>query len=134
MATVKIALNPKFNYNYCFFDPTTMLTLNLGNPVGFASRLSPKIIRGLKSKTIIVVDGKVDLEKGIIIDPSVTGNESIEGKVAVPKPEEPKKESATEEKPEDTEVVGNEDLEEDKKTEAPITTTKKKANNNRRRK
>lgn len=64
MATIELRLNPSKSGNYAFFCPVTRLHLTLANPVGTTDRVSPYIIRGIKSKTLIDVNGVVDLNTG----------------------------------------------------------------------
>lgn len=64
MATIELRLNPRKPGNYAFFCPVTKLHLTLANPVGFTDRVSAYILRGLKSKTLIDINGVVDLETG----------------------------------------------------------------------
>ena len=55
----------KFN-NYAFFCPVSRLHLTVSSPVGFASEVTPAISRALKTKTILDVDGVVDIETGTV--------------------------------------------------------------------
>jgi len=52
--------------NYSFFDPRSGLNLSIGNPVGFANRVTPMILRGLKHKTLLDLDGVIDIKKGVL--------------------------------------------------------------------
>lgn len=60
----KIALNNRKPYNYAFFCPVSKLHLTVSNPVGFAHEVTPAISRGLKSGTLVDVDGAIDLSAG----------------------------------------------------------------------
>lgn len=60
----KIALNNRKPYNYAFFCPVSKLHLTVSNPVGFAHEVTPAISRGLKSGTLVDVDGAIDLSTG----------------------------------------------------------------------
>lgn len=64
MATIELRINLRKPGNYAFFCPVTKLHLTLTNPVGFTDRVSPYILRGLKSKTIIDVNNMINLETG----------------------------------------------------------------------
>ena len=97
----RIGLNTKIPENYGFFCPNTRLHLVLSNPGGVIDRVSPSIIRGLKSGTIIDIDGKIDLEKGTRRETPGSNKKNAE------------------------EVVENNDDIEDKKTSPKKTTTKK---------
>lgn len=63
---IKFMLNMhKFN-NYAFFCPVSRMHLTVSNPVGFANEVTPAILKGLKSKAILDVDGVIDLETGAV--------------------------------------------------------------------
>ena len=64
MIKFKLNLN-KFN-NYAFFCPVSRLHLTVSSPVGFSNEVTPAILRGLKSNTILDVDGVIDLETGTV--------------------------------------------------------------------
>lgn len=64
MATIELRLNQRKPGNYAFFCPVTKLHLTLTNPVGIADRVSPYILRALKSNTLVDVNGVIDLESG----------------------------------------------------------------------
>lgn len=101
--STRIGLNTKMPENYGFFCPYTRLHLVLSNPVGVVDRVSPSILRGLRSGTIIDIDGKIDLEKETIIETPVSTEKNAE------------------------KVVANNAETEAKKTTAKKTTTKKTA-------
>jgi hypothetical protein len=50
--------------NYNFFDPAAGLNLSIGNPVSFATKITPMILRGLKFKTLRDLDNVIDLTTG----------------------------------------------------------------------
>lgn len=60
----RFGLNNKKAYNNAFFCPDTRLHLTRSNPIGLANRVTPAILRGLKSQVIIDIDNLVDIEKG----------------------------------------------------------------------
>lgn len=62
---IKFVLNARKFNTFAFFCPDSRLHLTLSSPVGFSDRVTPAILRGLKSKTIIDVDGVIDLETGL---------------------------------------------------------------------
>ena len=63
---IKLMLNlHKFN-NYAFFCPVSRLHLTVSSPVGFANEVTPAILKGVKSKTLLDVDGVIDLETGTV--------------------------------------------------------------------
>ena len=64
MATIELRLNQRKTGNYAFFCPVTKLHLTLANPVGITDRVSPYILRALKSNTLVDVNGVIDLESG----------------------------------------------------------------------
>ena len=65
---IKLALNKhKFN-NYAFFCPVSRLHLTVSNPVGMTSEVTPAILKAVKSKTLIDVDGVIDIETGTVKD------------------------------------------------------------------
>lgn len=64
MATIELRLNQRKPGNYAFFCPVTKLHLTLANPVGTTDRVSPYILRALKSNTLVDVNGVIDLESG----------------------------------------------------------------------
>lgn len=68
----------KFN-NYAFFCPVSRMHLTVSSPVGYANEVTSAILRGLKSKSILDVDGVVDLETGTV--------KKAQAKVQTPEPE-----------------------------------------------
>lgn len=91
MATIELRLNSKKPGNYAFFCPVTKIHLTIANPVGFANRVSNYILRGLKSKTLIDVNGVIDLETGNVAD--VNRKEEVK----VPESKEPAQVPVTQE-------------------------------------
>ena len=61
---IRFALNTKKFNTYAFFCPVSRLHLTLSNPVGISNRVTPAILRGLKSKTILDIDNAVDMTTG----------------------------------------------------------------------
>ena len=61
---IRFALNTKKFNTYAFFCPVSRLHLTLSNPVGVSDRVTPAILRGLKSKTILDIDNAVDMTTG----------------------------------------------------------------------
>ena len=64
MDRIKIALNLRKPGNYAFFCPDSRLHLTRSNPVGFTSRVTSAILMGLVTKSLLDVDGVVDLKTG----------------------------------------------------------------------
>ena len=79
---IRFGLNFKKVQNYAFFCPESRLHLTLSNPVGTTDRITVNILRGLKSKAIIDLDGVVNLETGELI--SVGGKEKPTAKKQEP--------------------------------------------------
>lgn len=52
--------------NYVFFCPHAPIHLSMSHPRGIAPRLTASILRGLKGRTLIDVEGVVDIEKGML--------------------------------------------------------------------
>ena len=76
---IKFMLNrQKFN-NYAFFCPVSRMHLTVSSPVGYANEVTPAILKGLKSKSILDVDGVIDLETGTV--------KKAQAKVQTPEPE-----------------------------------------------
>jgi outer membrane biosynthesis protein TonB len=55
----------KFN-NYAFFCPVSRLHLTVSSPIGFTNEVTPAILKALKAKTILDVDGVVNIETGTV--------------------------------------------------------------------
>ena len=65
---IKLMLNrQKFN-NYAFFCPVSKLHVTVSNPVGYVNEVTPAIIRAVKVKTLIDVDGVINIETGTVKD------------------------------------------------------------------
>lgn len=62
----QIFLNNKIRDNFAFFCPNSGLHLSLSNPIGYADRVTPAILRGLKNKTLVDVSGVIDMENKCI--------------------------------------------------------------------
>lgn len=88
---IKLMLNlQKFN-NYAFFCPVSRLHLTVSSPVGFSNEVTPAILKALKAKTILDVDGVVNIETGTV----KVENQVVSAKAPIPKVEpvvEPKAE------------------------------------------
>lgn len=63
---IKFMLNTRKPNNYAFFCPVSRLHLTVSNPVGFASEVTPAISKALKAKTLLDVDGVVNIETGTV--------------------------------------------------------------------
>lgn len=94
---IKFMLNlHKFN-NYAFFCPVSRLHLTVSSPVGFANEVTPAILRGLKTKAVLDVDGVIDLETGTVKEAKAQTTpepEKTEDKIEAPA--EPKVEAPAE--------------------------------------
>lgn len=60
----RFALNKSKANNYAFFCPKSRLHLTVSNPVGSSSEVTSAIIRGVKSKSIIDLDGVLNNTAG----------------------------------------------------------------------
>ena len=86
----------KFN-NYAFFCPVSRLHLTVSSPVGFSNEVTPAILKALKAKTILDVDGVVDIEAGTVkavkqAAPAPEAKKPVQEKASEPKSAEPKEE------------------------------------------
>ena len=61
---IKLALNMHKYNNYAFFCPVSRLHVTVANPVGYVNEVSPAILKALKSKTLLDIDGVIDIETG----------------------------------------------------------------------
>jgi hypothetical protein len=61
-----IELNKNTRENYAFYDPSAPIRLTLSEPRGYAPRLTTSILTGLRSGSLIDVEGKVDTQKGML--------------------------------------------------------------------
>lgn len=59
----RFQLNPKKANNYAFFCPVSRLHLTVSNPVGSASEVTPAILRGVRSGSLIDIDNAVNGSK-----------------------------------------------------------------------
>ena len=87
----------KFN-NYAFFCPVSRLHLTVSSPVGFSNEVTPAILKALKAKTVLDVDGVVDIETG-----------TVKAETQAPKKEESVEKTP---EPKDIEQKNNNDIEE----------------------
>lgn len=62
----KLTLNLHKANNYAFFCPVSKVHLTVSNPVGFASEVTPAILRAIKANNVIDADNVIDLETGKI--------------------------------------------------------------------
>ncbi len=109
---IKLGLNTRKFNTYAFFCPVSRLHLTVSNPVGYADRVTPAILRALKSKTILDIDGVVDIAAGEL--KASLGNEQSSTEDTSSKTEEVKEEETKEET-----------VEEEKETTTKKTTTRK---------
>ena len=63
---IKLMLNSRKFNNYAFFCPVSRLHLTVSNPVGYVNEVTTTILKALKNKTILDVDGVVDIEAGTV--------------------------------------------------------------------
>ena len=61
---LNLGLNLRVAGNYVFCDPAANIHLSLEQPRGRASRLTPSVLRGLRAKTLVDIDGVVDIKEG----------------------------------------------------------------------
>jgi hypothetical protein len=107
---IKFKLNPhKFN-NYAFFCPVSRLHLTVSSPVGFSNEVTPAILRALKAKTILDIDGVIDIETGTVKAAKETKTNEVKTVAEAPKSETPAKEV----KEESAKEIAEEPKEEDK--------------------
>lgn len=98
MDRIKIALNLKKPGKYAFFCPVSRLHLTRSNPVGYTDRVTSAILTGLKYKTLLDVDGVVDLETGKVLTKTANSNkEEIKTEASVKAQEVVKTEAIKEE-------------------------------------
>lgn len=127
MDRIKIALNLKKPGKYAFFCPVSRLHLTRSNPVGYTDRVTSAILTGLKYKTLLDVDGVVDLETGKVVTKAADSNkEVIKTETSVTKAPEAPKTKATEE-PKEEQVKTTESVSEavETATEEPKKRTRK---------
>lgn len=99
MDRIKIALNLRKPGNYAFFCPVSRLHLTRSNPVGYADGVTSAILMGLLSKSLLDVDGVVDLKTGKTVNK--TTNNKKESKTETPV----KQETVTSPKASETETI-----------------------------
>ena len=75
MDRIKIALNLKKPGNHAFFCPVSRLHLTRSNPVGHVDRVTSAILIGLTYKTLLDVNGVVDLKTGNLKEKATDNNE-----------------------------------------------------------
>lgn len=92
---IKLALNlHKFN-NYAFFCPVSRLHVTVSNPVGYANEVTTAILRALKSKTLLDVDGVIDIETGTVKNGNeIKSTDASEDKIKVTPHDDIKKEES----------------------------------------
>lgn len=88
MDRIKIALNLKKPGKYAFFCPVSKLHLTRSNPVGYVDRVTSAILTGLKYKTLLDVDGVVDLKTGKVTEKAADSNNKEEIKTETPAKQE----------------------------------------------
>lgn len=93
---IVLGLNPRKVGNYAFFCPDSRLHLTMGNPTGSVGRITSPILRGLKTKVLIDVNGVVNLETG-----EVNNVVTLEVNQVVEAPEKPIVESEESTKPQE---------------------------------
>lgn len=91
MDKIELGLNNKKPGNYGFFCPVSKLHLTLSNPIGSvnADRITSYILRGIKTKVLIDMNGVVNLETGEVNSKQkpTTGKEESDKKSAEVKPQ-----------------------------------------------
>jgi hypothetical protein len=117
MTSFRLGLN-RGSSNYSFFDPESGVSLSIGNPVGFANRITPMILRGLKYKTIIDLDNVIDLSTGNF----KTAQETITPANAAVPPAEPQKDKIPNEEPPKSDATEQSASAESKAPEATVET------------
>ena len=122
MDRVQIALNLRKPGNYAFFCPVSRLHLTRSNPVGYVNGVTSAILMGLKYKTLLDVDGVVDLETGKVVVKAANSNEEETKTEKTPAKQEVKKEQV-EQKKDESEV--SKDAVEAAPAEEPKKRTKK---------
>ena len=127
---IKLMLNTRKPYNYAFFCPESRLHLTVGNPVGFADRVTSAILRGLRSNAIIDVENAIDV-KASKLKTGQTEEKSKEKQVASTKAETAPPIESEPEKPVEPEVEGQEapatPVEDSLPTDLPVDTSAEEA-------
>lgn len=116
----------KFN-NYAFFCPVSRLHLTVSNPVGYVNEVTTAILKALRNKTILDVDGVVDIETGTVKAAKKTSSapetqKPVQEKASEQKNPEPKSENNGETK----EVDSDKQAESEKVEEKPAEEKSKK--------
>lgn len=70
----RFQLNLKKPNNYGFFCPVSRLHLTVSNPVGYAGEVTPAILRGIRSGSIIDIEGaagstSIEAEQKVVEEP-----------------------------------------------------------------
>ena len=101
---IRFALNIKKFNTYAFFCPVSRLHLTLSNPVGVSDRVTPAILRGLKSKTILDIDNAVDMTTGAekVLSQEETKEPVSEVQETIEEPKEPVAETEIETEAQET--------------------------------
>lgn len=63
---IRVALNRAIRDNFSVICPDARLGVTIRQPIGFVHQLTPSVLRALRSKRLIDLDGVVDLERGIL--------------------------------------------------------------------
>lgn len=108
--------------NYAFFCPVSKVHLTVSSPVGFASEVTPAILRAVKANTVIDVEGVIDLETGNVgaeKKQPAQAEESFQEKAPTASPEESAESKEVEAPAEETK-----EAEEAEEAEAPAEETK----------
>lgn len=74
---IRLQLNIKKAGNYAFFCPQSLLHLTLSNPVGYTDRVTPAILKAIRSGTLLDIDSVINIETGTFIEPESL-NEELE--------------------------------------------------------
>lgn len=90
----KLMLNLRKPNNYAFFCPVSKVHLTVSNPVGYANEVTPAILTAIKVKTVLDVDGVINLEAGTLIESKPVKSEGSPNnepqKAVLPEPEKDK--------------------------------------------
>lgn len=97
----RIGLNPVVRENYAFFCPESRLHLTRSNPIGVVDRVTSSILSGLRAKSLVDIDGVIDLKTGQF--KNVETETPKKEEVKAPVKEEPKVEDKVEEVKEEKE-------------------------------
>lgn len=101
----KLMLNLRKPNNYAFFCPVSKVHLTVSNPVGYANEVTPAILTAIKVKTVLDVDGVINLEAGTLIESKPVKSEGSPNnepqKAVLPEPEKDKGSTNPEEEKEE---------------------------------